>query len=388
MRVLFVPKNTPCFATGLTTNCCNLFQYLFLTKIDVSHQPERAEKNCLNCGTEVAGRYCQKCGQANVVTKQSAWSLITHFVYDIFHFDGKFFETLKFLLFRPGRVPKEYVAGRRQSYLDPIRMYLFTSALFFLILTSLNKIQVKAGHLTDTYLSRVERYEIAAQLAVQKTDSNAQAALPVLLDTSMAVLLEVDSAGRQDSVFDFKGVRYIYETESMDSVRASNFELDFGKGWIGRTVRKRVEHFNERFAEDRRQAKVAFVQGIVHRLPYLLFISLPFFALLLKLLYVRRKTFYYADHLVFTLYHYIFSFILLLFIIIIARVNTGGWRIGSWLIFALFCYGLWSLYKGMRTFYGQRRGRTIGKFLLLNLLAFLVMALLFVIFLFISAIQF
>ncbi|RYD89370.1 MAG: DUF3667 domain-containing protein, partial [Sphingobacteriales bacterium] len=290
--------------------------------------------------------------------------------------------------FRPGKVPKEYIAGRRQSYLDPIRMYLFTSAVFFLIFASVNDLRVGSGFTTGTYLSRAERYDVASQLSARKNDSNAMRAIPVLLDTSMAVFLDHDSTGRTDSVFDLNNVRYIYSTDPMDSMRASNFEIDLGNGWLGRTVRKRVDHFNERFADDRRAAKSAFIQDILHRLPYLLFVSLPFFALLLKLLYRRRKTFYYADHLVFTLYHYIFNFILLLLILIIARLNTGGWLIGSWLNMLLLLYGQWSLFKGMRTFYGQRWGRTFAKFLLLNLLAFVVTSLLFIIFLFISAIQF
>ncbi|RYZ28031.1 MAG: DUF3667 domain-containing protein [Chitinophagaceae bacterium] len=88
-----------------------MFVPIFKKIFYVSHQPERKEKNCLNCGATVAGRYCQACGQENIVHKQSAWGLITHFVYDIFHFDGKFFDTLKRLLFKPGLVPKEYIAG-------------------------------------------------------------------------------------------------------------------------------------------------------------------------------------------------------------------------------------------------------------------------------------
>ena len=97
----------------------------------MSHQPERKEKDCLNCGTIIAGRFCQVCGQENIVPHQPVGSLILHFIYDIFHFDGKFFETLKYLLFRPGYVPAQFIAGKRISYLDPIRMYLFTSAIFF-----------------------------------------------------------------------------------------------------------------------------------------------------------------------------------------------------------------------------------------------------------------
>ncbi|WP_165917341.1 DUF3667 domain-containing protein [Flaviaesturariibacter aridisoli] len=353
----------------------------------MSHQPERTEKNCLNCGTEVAGRYCQQCGQENIVPHQNFRHLVQHFIFDLFHFDGKFFETLKYLLLRPGRVPREYIAGRRQSYLDPIRMYLFTSAFFFLVFAGMNRIKVGEGALTDTYLSRAERYEVASELSVRKADSNAIRALPVLLDTSLAVYLRIDSAGTRDSAFELRGKRYYYKTEPKDHLRASNFDVDLGNGWLGRALRKRVAHFNERFDEDRREAKAAFIEGLFHRLPYMLFVSLPFFALLLKLLYMRRKQFFYADHLVFTLYHYIFNFILLLAVFLIARLNTGGWAIGSWIIVALLLYSLWSLYKGMRNFYGQSRGRTLGKFLLLNVMAFFVVSLLLLIFVLISAIQ-
>ncbi len=68
--------------------------------------------------------------------EESFWSLATHLIYDIMHFDSKFFDTLKFLLLKPGFLSKEYLRGRRASYLHPIRMYVFTSAIFFLIFFS------------------------------------------------------------------------------------------------------------------------------------------------------------------------------------------------------------------------------------------------------------
>src|SRR5690349_22469253 len=82
------------------------------------------------------GRYCHVCGQENVEPKESFLHLVTHFFNDITHFDGKFFTTLKDLLFKPGFLSKEYMIGRRASYLNPIRMYVFTSAIFFLLFFS------------------------------------------------------------------------------------------------------------------------------------------------------------------------------------------------------------------------------------------------------------
>ena len=105
----------------------------------MSHRPERKEKNCLNCGTTVHGKYCHVCGQENAEPKETFWGMVTHFFNDITHFDGKFFTTLKDLLFRPGFLSAEYVKGRRMSYLNPVRMYVFTSAIFFLIFFSISK---------------------------------------------------------------------------------------------------------------------------------------------------------------------------------------------------------------------------------------------------------
>src|SRR5262245_36040488 len=99
----------------------------------MSHSPQRKEKDCLNCGTIVQGRYCHVCGQENLEPKESFWSMVTHFLNDITHFDGKFFTTVKVLFSRPGFLTKEYVRGRRATYLHPVRMYVFTSAIFFLI---------------------------------------------------------------------------------------------------------------------------------------------------------------------------------------------------------------------------------------------------------------
>src|SRR5436189_4808282 len=109
----------------------------------MSRIKERKEKTCLNCNAEVQGRYCQNCGQENTEPRETVWQLILHFFQDITHFDGKFFSTVKYLFLRPGFLSKEYMAGRRAAYVNPIRMYIFTSAFFFLIFFSFFKLNKK-----------------------------------------------------------------------------------------------------------------------------------------------------------------------------------------------------------------------------------------------------
>ena len=54
------------------------FHY-FRENFTLSHSKERKEKNCLNCNTEVQGRYCHVCGQENIEPKETVWGLVTHF---------------------------------------------------------------------------------------------------------------------------------------------------------------------------------------------------------------------------------------------------------------------------------------------------------------------
>lgn len=94
-------------------------------------QPLRKEKNCLNCGTEVPERYCTHCGQENAVPHETFTHLVKHFVADIFHYDSQFLTTLKYLLFKPGFLSREYMAGKRVRYVNPIKLYVFISFVFF-----------------------------------------------------------------------------------------------------------------------------------------------------------------------------------------------------------------------------------------------------------------
>ncbi|HSZ87660.1 MAG TPA: DUF3667 domain-containing protein [Puia sp.] len=76
-------------------------------------------------------KFCSHCGQANTEPKESFFHLVADFFSDITHYDSKVFVTLKDLIFKPGFLTKEYNAGRRVTYLNPVRLYVFISAVFF-----------------------------------------------------------------------------------------------------------------------------------------------------------------------------------------------------------------------------------------------------------------
>lgn len=357
----------------------------------MSHQPERKEKDCLNCGIIVNGRFCHHCGQENIVTHQKFTGLTRHFIYDIFHFDGKFIDTFKYLLLRPAFVAKEYVKGKRATYLDPIRMYLFTSAVFFVVFFSVAKPDMKVSSKPEAYLNKRERIEYISLLkqkqGLNTGDTIVLNDLKNLQDSSKPLKrADIVSLPRKPT-WNLAGSADYKTVREYDSLQRA-VSADERHSWFRQQLIKKGISINDKYSGNVEEGLKKFWESFLHRMPYILFLSLPFFALILKLLYARRKNFYYSDHAVFTLYHYIFSFFILMAML---GFNALGkwlhWEIFNWLLFLLFVYWLFYLYKSLRNFYGQRRGKTIVKFLLLNLLGFVTILFLFLVFIFFSLFQ-
>ncbi len=91
-------------------------------------------ERCLNCGAELSGEYCHQCGQKKVHRHDfSLKHFFGHLLHEFTHLDSnKILKTLYALVFRPGLLTAEYLAGRKSSHINPIRLYLTFSALYFL----------------------------------------------------------------------------------------------------------------------------------------------------------------------------------------------------------------------------------------------------------------
>ena len=123
----------------------------------------RKENDCLNCGSTIQGKFCSNCGQENLEIHESFGHLMNHAISDYFHFDHQFFNTIKPLLFKPGYLTNEYMAGKRVKYLHPVKMYIFISIVYFLLAfqqrenpTNVNfNVKVPAGQQTKTKPEKV-----------------------------------------------------------------------------------------------------------------------------------------------------------------------------------------------------------------------------------------
>lgn len=345
----------------------------------MSHFRQRKEKNCLNCGTTVIGMYCHNCGQENIEPEESFWHLITHFFEDITHFDGNFFTTLRVLLFRPGFLTREYINGRRSSYLNPIRMYLFTSFIFFLVFFSIYKITEKEISLSPN-IENTERIEKMSQKEFDEYTSTLNKGEPM---TREKYKNYIDSVNRTGGIH-FSN--YIYKNKmEYDSLLANGIKKD---NWIKRKLTYKEIAINEKYGKDPKKFSNVFLEILMHSFPQMLFVSLPFAAFFLKLLYFRNKKFYYVSHAIFAIHLYIFLFIVMLIMAGVDELQdyTHWSKVGSinvLLTVTIFFY----LYKAMRNFYQQRRAKTILKYFLFLFSFFLLILFLLVVVVFASIFQ-
>jgi hypothetical protein len=275
-------------------------------------------------------------------------------------------------------------------------MYLFTSAVFFIIFFSIVDPRSSVKETDNfTYMTRQERFEEArrvhSRLREGNTDSSLQRQLGYFLDSSYALFLEKEPDSSEISAVSFfyplRSDTFLVTPQKLTG-RDTALNIYTRIGWMDKTLEEKWRTYKQRYGDDTRALISDLMDSYFHRFPIILFISLPFFALLLKLLYLRRKTFLYFDHAIFTLYQYIFTFILLLFVFLLNYLGNlpylGFLEVLGGLLF--FSGGIY-LFIAMKRFYGQGRGKTFLKFMLLNIGALLVLLLLMTIFIIISFIQ-
>lgn len=89
---------------------------------------------CRNCGARADVSYCPVCGQETRIEMPTVGHFIAEFAEQTFALQGQLWRTLQSLLLKPGELTLEYVAGRRQRYVRPLRLYLALSILFFAVL--------------------------------------------------------------------------------------------------------------------------------------------------------------------------------------------------------------------------------------------------------------
>jgi len=230
---------------------------------------------CRNCGERLLGEFCWRCGQEAADFHRPLRSLAADFLDNFLNLDSKLLRTIGPLLFRPGWLTREYLAGRRASYVKPLRLYLVTALIAFGVLA--------------LWPHRVVR--VVVDPPEQERGNGAAPAV-----------------------------------SSRDAKPPTGLDRLFGKA-----------------LEDPRR----FAEAFTANLPRAFFILLPVFALLLKLLYLRRGILY-LDHLVFALHCHAFGFVVMAVLAPLAAAELPP-PLRAALLLSLFVY----LFVALRAVYGD-----------------------------------
>lgn len=305
-------------------------------------------KACLNCGTPLTGKYCGNCGQRDLPARQDLGDLLINFISSFYSFESKFFKTFQYLLFRPGKIVAEYNAGKRESFYHPARMYVFLSFVFFLLMSIF-------ASTDDLNLDNDQNFNpkdsVKADSIIAKVDSIV-AAETGTKQKSGGYKLNYDVEEQDEGIPEGETLK------EYDSIQNAIPE-DKRDGMVERFFRRKAFEIEARGKDKEKEMTKKFIDDAVSNIPRMLFFLMPIFALLLKLLYVRRD-YFYSEHLVFTVIYYDFIYLAGSLIIL---VNQVEWL--SWIQYFLYAWIFIYLYKSMRNVYKQRRAKTVTKYFLL-----------------------
>lgn len=272
--------------------------------------------SCKNCGTLTRGNYCHHCGQPAHVHVPSAREFLHEFLGHYVALEGKLWKSLALLLFRPGFLSREYIEGRRVRYLEPLRLYLSFSIIFFAL------VKLSGADLFNPDIT-VERPVASAPAAGAAAGAVPRPATPE-------------------------------DTEAMDDFRVQV------AGWatsVDPLLGEKVDKFMRQPAAVQQDAVKRAFFGYA---PYAIFALMPLFAGYLKLLYLgsgRR----YGEHFLFALHTNAFAF----FMLSVMMLVPGSW---DFVRFVMFVWLAFYLPTAMRRVYGGARLATGVRWLVLTFL--------------------
>lgn len=352
----------------------------------------RTAGECLNCGTALRGRVCHSCGQDSDDFQRPVWNLVLEVLDGLFSFDGRFWRTIPPILVRPGHVTRQYLIGVRARYVQPFRLLIAASVLFFLVffLTSGGYSSIFDRENAEA-ASAVVQEELLAEMDAA-AEQNPEAAPQIAAARAMLERAQEDAAAAAND----PELQRLQEAQRRETLKQQMREYLLPEDYpsanaqapdeplvVGSEDDMRMTLDAESFRDwplPARRFIVARAERIIDNpaswtdamqrwTPRLIFLLLPVYALLLALIHFWRRGLYLYDHLVVSLHFHAFLF-LFLTLLIVTTPLIGG--VAGTLIFLL-----WSniyLYRMHRVVYENGRFMAILRTLILDVAYLVVLA--------------
>jgi hypothetical protein len=250
----------------------------------------RKVTRCLNCDISLQDidNFCPNCGQENTDNYVSTRTLLGDFLNNYFSFDSRFNRTFAPFLTKPGLITKDFLAGKRLKYANPIRWYIVISLIHFFVFNISQKFEKEDEQSDAISFDFSDEWD----------------------DASIDSLLQVSDSLRTVKEYKDEDLT-VYEETLLEAMLAKK-EL---------TVEEVYDslHLDEKPLKTRAITYLA-IKGalsdegelkayILEQVPVVVFCLLPIFALLLKLFFFKKG--YYIKHLIHSLHLHSFFFLIM-----------------------------------------------------------------------------
>ncbi|MEP1743092.1 MAG: DUF3667 domain-containing protein [Kangiellaceae bacterium] len=368
-------------------------------------QEDSGYEYCSNCGIQLAGMYCHKCGQSSKSMIKFFGEVVKELLDDTIGYDSRIKHSILPLLFKPGRITLDYIKGKRFYYVLPFRLYLITSLILILLVKAAantddlkfdNLVKVKGDQTASQELQDEINQELNLELGElnkalnqkKKSRPNEQALVQQQSNSEEQQELENESDNQQVSDQDIEEQNIkeqdIKEQDDSDSINldwnSETLQLDgiedIEESWF-KTFLEVINPKLKNWKED----PGPLVDSFFEALPYMMFLILPIFAIFLKVFYAFSKR-YYIEHLVFLLHNHAFMYMVMMLDLITeyaadklrvldnsfaSSIATGLEFLAGLLFYWMFIYVL----LAMKRFYHQGWAATIFKTILLAFIYFI-----------------
>lgn len=327
-----------------------------------THFPVQSGEPCANCGEVVPDRFCTTCGQLASDFHRPFWELIVGSLGDMFALDGRLFRSLPMLMFRPGRMTRNYLDGQRARYVPPFRMFLLASVIFFLTVFTLGDefgwfngwtIDPNPSGGFSLHAPEADTRATLDDLNAQLDQANIDAETREIIAESVVHGVEAlpfAELVQTDGQIDRVKLRAFVESRIEANADPADIEAAYLAADRAATVYENQDRFGVRLREWAPRFSVLF---------------LPVFSLLLTLLYAWHRRIYVFDHLIAGLHFQTFLYVLGTMLLLAAAAVPQG---VDWLVVGGFLAVIAYLYRMLRVTYGS--GRILSAFRTSILLVF------------------
>ena len=363
----------------------------------------RKSNDCLNCGSRLDSvyNYCPLCGQENTTNNISFGKLMKDFFGNYFALDSRFTHSLRPFFLKPGYLTNKFNVGKRMSYANPVRLYLIVSLFFFFIFSGVGKRIIaddnnvnigtsNSGNNVSTTIGDIDSITVE-QLNLHKEE------LGVRFEPVISSLSKKD----KKKIIDKLGVEVAaqYNIDPKDTVvkkkkpKTSGLDDDFlgdskfnwdlfeedlkenddltdqqvyDSIYLGKASSFEQLVARQRIKVERTEMEY-FAGYALKNLPLMMFILLPIFALILKLLYIRRNVLY-IKHLIHALHLHAFAYLtygitlLITFYLIDKQDSSASNGVSDWINLISFILVSTYAYISFLKVYKQHWFKTLVKF--------------------------